>query len=460
MRKVGQVRGAALRTMAGVLASGGLWAAAGSGAVVALAVSTAPAAASDAKQQSISAEFGKAAAPIQKVLQDVQPLLKKYSAASADAKPAALAEWKAALVAANAPAQLAAAEAGIKIPFDRYIAGMWGSQIAQVMNDNKLFQHALQNVIDSGMGTPQERLVSQSNLATLAYQNGDYAAAVKAATPLVSGNVADDQVPVVLAASYSKLGQNEQALAVLKSALDARKAAGGVVPQRWYSVATQIAGTAKLAPQGTEWAVATAASNPTPENLLVAETLIRYYNEYDNPATIDCVRLAWRSGAMAVKSDISAQEYKVFLNAADPRRYPGEVLAVVDAGIANGSLDPHATFVAEPRATASKLVAADRASLNAFYKDAQAPQASGKLVVGAADALLSYGENAKAAELYQLALAKPGIETDVVLNHLGMAQVGVGDYAGAQATLAKVQGKRKPLAQLWSLYAQSKAAGK
>ena len=80
--------------------------------------------------------------------------------------------------------------------------------------------------------------------------------------------------------------------------------------------------------------------------------------------------------------------------------------------------------------------------------------------MAAADALLSYCENAKAAELYQLALAKPGIDTNTVLNRLGMAQVGAGDYAGAQATLAKVEGRRKPLAGLWSIYAKAKAAGK
>ena len=81
-------------------------------------------------------------------------------------------------------------------------------------------------------------------------------------------------------------------------------------------------------------------------------------------------------------------------------------------------------------------------------------------MVAAADALLSYGDDAKAAELYQRALAKPGVDSDVTLTHLGMAQIGAGDYAGAQASLAKVQGKRKPLAALWSIYAKAKATGK
>ena len=99
--------------------------------------------------------------------------------------------------------------------------------------------------------------------------------------------------------------------------------------------------------------------------------------------------------------------------------------------------------------------------LAAFAADALSPKATVKTVIAAADALLSYGQGAKAAELYQIALTKPGTaDVNVLLNHLGIAQVYAGDYAGAQATLAKVDGKRKPLAQLWAIYAQSKAAGK
>jgi Flp pilus assembly protein TadD len=52
------------------------------------------------------------------------------------------------------------------------------------------------------------------------------------------------------------------------------------------------------------------------------------------------------------------------------------------------------------------------------------------------------------------------VDKPVVLTRLGIAQVDAGDYAGAQATLAQVEGPRKPMAELWSLYAAQKAAGK
>ena len=455
MRKVGKFQGTMLRLMAGAMAPQVLI----GGMVAGVALSATPTLASEAKMSN-SPEFAKAAGPLQKTLSGVQPLIAKYQAAPADGKAAAQAAMKAALVSGNARAQLTDAEAAIKNPMDRQLAGQWAVMMGAITEDMVLYQHGLQNVVDAGLGTPAERQANQAKLGFLSYQNQDYTTAVKVLTPLVAANASDDNVPVVLAVSYVNLNQSAQALAALKTAVDARRAAGAAVPKDWFMRANAIAFNGKLSAQGNEWAQLLAANDPTPENLLIAETLVRDYSSYDNPEVLDCVRLAWRSGAMTVKSDATVQEYRQFLSAADPRRYPGEVLSVVDAGVAIGALAANATAVSEPRATASKLVAADRASLPAFYKDALAPQASGKTIVAAADALLSYGENAKAAELYQLALAKPGIDTNTVLNRLGMAQVGAGDYAGAQATLAKVEGRRKPLAGLWSIYAKAKAAGK
>ena len=73
---------------------------------------------------------------------------------------------------------------------------------------------------------------------------------------------------------------------------------------------------------------------------------------------------------------------------------------------------------------------------------------------------MSYGEPAKAEELYKLALAKPGVETARVNLQLGIAQADQGKYADAQASFAKVNDTRAPIAQLWTSYAKAKAAGK
>ena len=73
-----------------------------------------------------------------------------------------------------------------------------------------------------------------------------------------------------------------------------------------------------------------------------------------------------------------------------------------------------------------------------------------------ADTLLSYDMDDKAAELYQLALAKPGADASLINLRLGMALAKAGRGPEAEAVLAKVDGPRKPIAQLWTLVAKGK----
>ncbi|MFX8813159.1 hypothetical protein ABTM61_19730, partial [Acinetobacter baumannii] len=79
---------------------------------------------------------------------------------------------------------------------------------------------------------------------------------------------------------------------------------------------------------------------------------------------------------------------------------------------------------------------------------AKAPTGVG--AAATADAYLSYGDSAKAEELYKLALSKGGVDAnkDRILTRLGIAQIDVAKYADAKATLAQVGGVRQQLAQL------------
>ena len=54
-------------------------------------------------------------------------------------------------------------------------------------------------------------------------------------------------------------------------------------------------------------------------------------------------------------------------------------------------------------------------------------------------------------------MGKPGVDQNRVLTRLGIAQIDQGKAAEAQATFAKVQGARAPVAKLWSAYAASKS---
>jgi hypothetical protein len=182
--------------------------------------------------------------------------------------------------------------------------------------------------------------------------------------------------------------------------------------------------------------------------------VVRSLSQYQSQESLDLMRLMSRTGSLTNERD-----YIEYIQALDPRRLPGEAQKVIDAGLAAGKLRANDPFVTEAKGIASGRVAADRASLPSLERDARAPSASGTTVLGAADAFLSYGDAAKAESLYTIAAGKAGSESDRALTRLGIAQLDQGKVAEAQASFAKVQGPRKPIAQLWSAYAAQKAGG-
>ena len=410
------------------------------------------------KSAANSKEFATASVLIQKTLTDARPAIEKFNATPAGAaKDVALGELKA--VMAGAPLQLTAAEASIKTPGDKLLAGQWGSMIGSVLNDPKLMQHALQNVIDSGLA-PDDRLPGyRFQLGNSAYANKDYAGAIAALTPLVAGNYSDNAAAEILADSYARQGQPAQGLAAMKVAVDVRRAAGGTVPNSWFTRANTIAYGAKLSNEGIQWAQLMVATNPTPLNWLGAGQLVRLYGNFGTQDAVDISRLMFRAGALNGKTKDIEREYVEYLQSADPRRLPGEVVKIGDAAIATGALRANDTFVADSLSQARGRVAADKASLPAAAKLAQS-SGTGVLAMSTADAFLSYGMDAQAEELYRVAIQKGGIDKDKATLRLGIAQSDAGKTAEAKATFGQVSGARAAIAKLWSTYLDSKAGGK
>jgi hypothetical protein len=199
------------------------------------------------------------------------------------------------------------------------------------------------------------------------------------------------------------------------------------------------------------------ATDPSPINWLGAGQLVREFGNFTKEESLDLGRLFLRTGALDTDPKYTSREFIEYIQAADPRRLPGEVQKVAELGIAKGALLTSDPFVTDSLTQAKGRVAADKASLAALEKDGRASP-NGKSAVATADAYLSYGEDAKAEEMYQIALTKGGIDTDRALTRLGIAQVDLGKTAEAQATFAKVGGVRAPLAKLWSVYASKKTA--
>ena len=342
---------------------------------------------------------------------------------------------------------------GATSPDDRYMAGTLAISLGDLAKDTQLQRRGIEAMLASGKVAPADTARLQYYLGQFAFDQKDYAAARTALHAAVSGGYRENDVDALLAESYLSDNQVPQGLTLLKQAIAARNATPNKAPAGWYRRGLGAAYSAKLLDQATDFAMSLVQAYPTTDNWAGAVTVVREVGKFPPQETLDLMRLMGRTN-----SYVEGRDYIEYIEAADARRLPGEVLKVIDAGIASGKLKANDITVNEARTIANGRIAADRASLVGLERDARAPTASASTVSGAADAFLSYGDAAKAESLYNLGMGKPGAETDRLLTRLGIAQLDLGNLAGAQATFARVGGARKYIAQLWGIYVAQKAA--
>jgi len=395
-------------------------------------------------QIKLSPDFQKVAAPFQ---QSVEAAKARSDVAGAKGNPAALGT---ALTAEKA--QLEQVFAAASTPEDKYMAGSLAVGLGSLAEDANIQRRGLSSMIESGAAPAADLPRLQFFNGQLAYVAKDYAAARTALQAAVTGGFRDNDAEVLLAEAYIGDNQVPQGLTLLKQAIDQRSASGAPAPESWYRRGLGAAYNAKLPDKAAEFSAGLVKAYPSTQNWAGAIAVVRELGKYQSQETLDLMRLMGRTNSYSEERD-----YIEHIEAADPRRLPGESMKVIEAGLAAGKLKSGDPFITEGRATASGRVAADRASLPALERDARLASATGATVQGAADAFLSYGEPAKAEELYVIAMGKPGVDTARIQTRMGIAQADQGKYAAAQQTLAKVTGPRKPVAMLWEIYASQKA---
>ncbi|MEO5587666.1 MAG: hypothetical protein ABIQ81_08245 [Novosphingobium sp.] len=372
---------------------------------------------------------------------------------NAAAKAAAVAQVDLAL--GGAKAKLDAATAAASLPADRLKLGEM-TRTYGVLTDNTALQYTgLTMMLDSGLLPATAAGQVQWLAGVAAYQKADFAAAAKFIQLAKDGGFQDPQLDAVLSDAYKRSNNPAAALQMAQRDIAAAKAAGTTPGEASIRTVLQSAYDAKQAAPSAEYAVLLVQNYPSANAWNVAINVVRATAPFQVQETLDLMRLMARTNSYA-----NDRDYIEYIQAADARRFPGEVVKVIEAGTAAGKLKANDPFIAEARTVATGRVAADRASLPALDRDAHAPNASVATVTAGADTFLSYGDAVKAENLYTLALGKPGGDAARLNTRLGIAQVDKGDYASAQASFAKVQGSRKTLAQLWSAYAAQKAAGK
>ncbi len=420
----------------------------------------------------------------QTALQQARGAARTQAQANVDAALAALSG----LVAAEKAQLDALFTAAAASPDDNYGAGTQAIALGDLIKDTRIQRRGLEAMLNSGKVAPADAPRLQYFLGQFAFDMKEYAAARTALQSAISAGFVENDIDGLLAEAYFADNQAQQGLVVLKQAIDRRNTTPTKAPAGWYRRGLGVAYKAQLLDQAIAYSMGLVQAYPTNENWAGAITVVREIGKFAPQESLDLMRLMGRTNSYAEERD-----YIEYLQAADARRLPGEVLKVIEAGVAACKLrigrmsfptsttvdvkvqqqspdttrvtvtpvrpcdGPADQFVVEAMTIASGRVGPDRASLPGLEREARLPSATAATLSGAADAFLSYGNVAKAEELYNLAMTKPGADVPRLLTRLGISQFDQGNYAAAQANFAKVTGPRQSIAQLWALYAGIKA---
>lgn len=336
---------------------------------------------------------------------------------------------------------------------DKYMVNALLLNSGVATQDNALIEKALEGALASGKVPAEEEPKFIRNLGALALQRNDLTKATAQFERLLQMTPNDTSIMIDVAELQRRQNQPAKAVQTINTAISTHEqASGGKADEQWYRRALGIAYDAKLPAETNAASQALVTAYPNPTNWRDVLVIYRDSGKFDDQMNLDIMRLMRANKALTGERD-----YAEFAEIASHRGFPGEAKAILDEGIAAGALQADRPFVKELSAVVSPKIAADRKSLPTLEKEA-ATAKTGRAALGTADAYLGYGEYAKAAELYKLALQKGGVDNDTANVRLGFALGKTGDKAGAEAALKAVAGSpRKSLAEYWLIWLSQQA---
>jgi len=350
--------------------------------------------------------------------------------------------------------QARAVAGSINTADDRMAYGSTLEKIGTKMSDPALRREGMEMMLESGK-VPAAALPQYSYIAgQLAFNMEDYVVARERMQEALALGYEDPQASRLIAATYSRTDDVAGGLAYYAQQVNDQVKAGQDPSEDVLRSAFQIAADNDMADDAAAFGTLLVKYYPNDVYWANAIAIERNYTEYSESELLDLMRLLREVGAMR-----NARDYTDYIDAANYRRLPGEVESVTKEGLNAGLLERNDTFVSEALSEATSRAPGLQTDLAELERDAKASSADASLALATGDSFLNFNQNAKAAELYELALTRPGVDRNTALTRLGIAQVRMGDYAAAQATFDKVDGNRQGIAALWDAYASQQASG-
>ena len=346
---------------------------------------------------------------------------------------------------ADVSAQVAAAHAAAKSPEEHYLAYQLQLKAAMGAKNETEMGKAVAGMLSTGVA-PAE-LQGPLHLANgkVKYNQKQYAEAAAEFQKVLQLDPANAEAKNLFTQTQLNSASPADAVAMLQKSIAEQSAGGAKAPEALYKRALSAAYKAKL-PAAVDISRQWVADYPTPANWSDAIRIYRNFHELDDAATLDLLRLARAAGALNGEADYDRYAYAALM-----KGYPGEAKTVLEEGIKAGVVNPEKSPFKEEIAQAMKKSAGEEASLDSSAKSALAG-GTAKAALATGDLHYTYGQYAKAAELYRAALKKSGADANLINLHLGMALARSGDKAGATAALNAVTGPRADIAKYWLAY--------
>ena len=139
-------------------------------------------------------------------------------------------------------------------------------------------------------------------------------------------------IPLIFVAeSYFAEDQAQQGLNYLSQIIESKVAAGEPVDEAWLKRGLAQAYNNNLKEEANKYSTWYVSQYPSSESWGDAVAIQLNTGGYQQPETLDLLRLGQRAGALR-----DGNVYREYVDAADYRRLPAEVVAVIDEGYAQG----------------------------------------------------------------------------------------------------------------------------
>ncbi|MCB5424536.1 hypothetical protein H0274_04640 [Altererythrobacter sp. CC-YST694] len=345
---------------------------------------------------------------------------------------------------------------------EKYMVGEFQVFLGSFTGDIDLSAQGIKTKIASGALKPEKVAPSWFELGQLYFDHNRYADAQSA---FESAYQAGETNGAVYAAEcFFRANRVAEGVDYLRKVIDARIAAGQEVPLAWAGSGLNHSLELRDAARVASWGGLYAKLGKTPQSWQAGIAQLMRSQEFDLQEKLDLYRLMSRTGSL-----LNAADYVGYIDAADPRSLPNEVVPVINDGIKRGLLATSAAnapagmsdqligFTQKSLELANSRADAERKSAATIAADAQ-KDPKGETARDAGEVYQSFGASADAERLYQLALSKGGVDNNRVLMRLAIAQADQGKFADARANFAKVTGPRAPIATLWLAWLDTKAA--